>query len=317
MVLILQYQDPTGHQRSFWIRQHEAVTVGSGVQSDQRIFGDEQIDKCHFHISYQDEKWILESVTDRPLQINGEYVRIRVLQEMDRILAGKTTFLVQTVPKATKSSAPHAAHDVFEKKQPVEAESLATLERLGPARTVARLPGEVIEFCAENVDEQALQLLQCLNSIGMTSMVWNRKALGDPLATLTGWSILADDLFVDAPAEIKQENSLAIGSLDWEKCDPNYLLPLLRSDTAILIFHTVKTNLLIPEKKPFWGWFARPSILRSHMQHGSQMLLSHLVQTDMVVSLLDHSSKRGIFLYGREESIPSIPLLNQWLFLAG
>jgi pSer/pThr/pTyr-binding forkhead associated (FHA) protein len=313
MVLILQYHDRQGMLRSFWIRRHEAVTVGSGRQSDQVVLGDAGIDKCHFHISHQEEQWVLESVTDRPLSVNGEYVRLRILQERDTIQAGGTIFIVQSLPLTTTSKTNAECDDRNEIQTTDRQIANWFTTQAGQSRAHSRLQGGIDEYYAEMVEGDVLHIFREFSSVGSTSMLWNRKAMGDAQASLIGWTVVREDLFLHAPPEIRQEHTLAIGSLDWNQCNVDHLLPILRSDTAILVFHAGSTDQWTKSKQTIWGWFARPSMLQFHLRNGSPMLLELLVADGDMLAFLDASSKRQLFIYARKQATESHPIMKYWI----
>jgi hypothetical protein len=310
MFLTIRYQDFEGVPRSFWVRQHEAVTVGSSVRADQQIVGDRELDRLHFQLQYEQDQWMLRSVSDRPLQLNEEYARLSVLQDGDRILAGRTTFFVALPATPNPQDSDEDQNDVADT---VEIESIASpvVEWWrGLNRRESKLQGDALEYRLEGVDEHFVELLTFLHAFGPTALVWNRKAFGNPAARLSGWTVAAEDLFSQAPAEIRTQHSLSVGSIDWNSVDPTELASVLRSDSALLLFHASDVEQLIDRKKVMWGWFAQPSLLQFHLRNGSEMLVGSLVQDDDLI-LIASRDARELFFYGQSEKVGPTEILHE------
>lgn len=313
MILTIEYEDSYGIARSFWIRQHEAVTVGSSVQADQQIEGDQELDRLHFHLHYQDGRWMLQAVSDRPIKLNGEYRRLSVLQDGDRILAGRTMF---SVVLPTDPNAP----DLDESSQ-VTSDTVSFDTPLDPVldwwrglnRRESRLEAAVLEYCVEGVEEHFLELLPTFGSIGATALVWNRRAFQDPDATLAGWNVVEEDLFSKAPPEIRKEHSLAVGPVEWERCDIQELAVILRSDTAMLLIHSTDISELIENKRVMWGWYAKPSLLQFHLRNGSEMLVSQLIKAGETLAIVPKSG-RDLYLYGNSNHLHGMSFLTELSF---
>jgi hypothetical protein len=310
MFLTIRYEDLEGVQRSFWIRQHESVTVGSSVRADQQIAGDRELDRLHFHVQYEQDQWILRSVTDRPLQLNGDYTRLSILQDGDRILAGKTTFFVSLPAPLNPQDSDDDQHDVADTVEIESIPSPVVAWWRGLTRLESPLQGDALEYRLEGVDEYFLELITYLHAFGPTALVWNRKAFGNPAARLSGWTVAVEDLFSQAPAEIRNQHSLSVGSIDWNAVDPAELASVLRSDSALLHFHASDVEQLIERKKVMWGWFAQPSLLQFHLRHGSEVLVGHLVQEDDLI-LIASRDARELFFYGKSHKVSPTGILHE------
>lgn len=313
MALTIQYEDSQGLPHSFWIRDHESVTVGSSVHADQQILGDPAIDKLHFYVRYEQDQWVLGAVSDQPLLLNKDYTRLSVLQDGDTIQAGSTTFLV-ILPQTIGDS---RYGDSEDQDEPTD-----TVSMDGPSpqlldwwntrnRTETPLQADMLEYQIEGIEEHFQEFLPHFRSIGSAALVWNRKAFGNPHAHLTGWTVTAQDLFAQAPDEISEEQSLAVGSIDWNACDIPVLSTILKSDTALLLFHAADIAQLVERKRVMWGWFAKPSLLQFQLRHGSKLLAENILHPQESIAMLNHVSD-ALCVYGQHRHLKKISMLSHW-----
>ena len=306
MVLTLEYLDQGGKSQSFWVRNHEVVKVGSSVHADQQIEDDPDLDKVHFLIRFEENAWIIESTSVRPLQLNGAYTRLSVLKAGDRIQAGNTKFNVNLpLPEDTTS--------LSEETSIASPQIRATNEFIawwqGLVRDETLLRAEIIEHRIEGAVDLLPELIPHLRSLGTATLLWNRKSYGNPSARLPGWNIQAADLFAEAPEEIRKEHALSAGSIDWNTLAPIELADVLFSDCALLLFHRTPTSELIEKKKIAWAWFVRPSLLQFHLRNGSELLVGKLMEDIELVATVSESRTDLIFHLHRETS-SQFPILT-------
>lgn len=86
-----------------------------------------------------------------------------------------------------------------------------------------------------------------------------------------------DDLFAEAPDEVRAEYSLyAVSHADlnklWELAEQ-----FKSKDTCVWLFSDILVADLFKGLRFFWAWYARPSVLMTQLEHGPKALVRGLL----------------------------------------
>ena len=80
-----------------WLRAGQSITVGSSAEkSDWKLKFDDQLAPAHFRLEFDGQRCVIQRLDSlRPTLVNGDEVDRIVLQNDDKIKAGRTAFVVE------------------------------------------------------------------------------------------------------------------------------------------------------------------------------------------------------------------------------
>ena len=113
---------------------------------------------------------------------------------------------------------------------------------------------------------------------------------------LPTWLIEKDDLYAEAPREVREVYSLhAVGDRDLDE-----LLELAESlkdrDACVWVFSSLVRNELFKGLKLYLAWYARPSLLKMQFEQGSKELAKGLLTgVDVVVLQVPGDEEYHVF----------------------
>ena len=132
----------------------------------------------------------------------------------------------------------------------------------------------VTEYRLRSASHRSCDVLKTLSPKLFCYLAVNKMRLGD--VQIEGWKQTSNDLFENAPAEIRASDSLLVGSLDPNAVSNDGLSKILASDSTIMLISTLDSQTLLEKQKMAWAWFSRPSVFKQQMVHGSETLAKTL-----------------------------------------
>jgi hypothetical protein len=263
-----------GHERIL-LRLGQRVTVGRAHEADLWCTGDETLGEVHFAVEARAaEGWVtLLAPQAGPLRVNGQAVLDAALRDGDMIQAGQSQFRVtidQPPPIAAPASSPMTPATA---SLPVRSLSLESgAERLTIADGQQHLP----------------QILAAIGQARRLYVLVNFRAARQPLPT----SIEPDDdLFRQAPDEIRQDNSLHLLPCADTAEALRRIGPLAAKDAAMILVTDQTREQLLVSHQLLWTWLRSPSSLNTQLTHGSSELAEKLLAG--IDAILAPQSKDG------------------------
>ena len=109
-----------------------------------------------------------------------------------------------------------------------------------------------------------------------------------------------DDLFAEAPEDVRKEYSLhAVSDADlgrlWGLAEQ-----IGERDTCVWVFSDLPVRDLLAGLKVYLAWYARPSVLRTQLEHGPKALAKGLLSGVHAV-LLDVPGDEDYHVFGSQE----------------
>jgi hypothetical protein len=134
-----------------------------------------------------------------------------------------------------------------------------------------------------------------LSSFGQPYLVANLEQAGLPLPT----GVQADDdLFSQAPEEIRREHSLHLIGPD-DRTTWHELIEKLRDKGALVVIFSKKSrDELVKDLRLYWAWYARPQTVKMVFEQGSENLAKGLM-TGVEAVLTATAAAEGWSLYAR------------------
>lgn len=133
--------------------------------------------------------------------------------------------------------------------------------------------------------------VECTSDVGLIL----NQLKGDLQSTITtntgkialsipGFTLDEEDLFAQAPPDIRKDNALHVSPVDYTAL---YLIDLCLwavKDCGLFIHSNQPAESLKEKKRVFWAWFSKPSILLHQAKVGSQGLAEKIFdELEMVV----------------------------------
>ena len=287
MSLVLEFQDRTNTKKTILVLPDYIVSFGTSNQADFVIDFDPSVFDQHFTIFGKEHRWILEAVSDAPVLVNSQMVQHASLGNGDEIVVGKTRFTVRLEGiDPTPPVDPPIAMTVAADPAPFLFESRS-------------LNAEMVEFRAIDAADRVLELISQIQASQLVYLVVNQKRLAG--VTIGNWEPETEDLFAQAPNEIRETNSLHVGTLDLKKTSEKDLLLGLVGDAAILFMSNSALPVLLEQQKIAWAWFSRPSIFRQQITLGSESL-AKILFAGITLALVIPQGKRDVLMYCRAEN---------------
>ena len=158
-----------------------------------------------------------------------------------------------------------------------------------PEHTTAELACGIFEHRIEGAFKDALPFLEKISSSLNWYLVLNQKRFGEQ--PVPGWDqTTSGDLFENAPAEIRETDSLFVARFHLDQIDAEQLSGILSSDSMILLLSDLGLSELLDKQKIAWAWFSRQSILHQQLVHGSRTLAQTLFAGLKFAVLVDRST---------------------------
>ena len=296
MHLCLSYHRPDGTRGRTVVLQHQILSVGRGRFCDLVIEFDPAIAEEHFVVGLQTDGWFVRCPRAgfADLYVNGHLIGPdpHLLQEGDSIRAGRTQFLVQEM--AATSEQPNSrgadAGGVRTDKQP-------------PPPVWRRRAGCQLCIDVDCDRSQMPGLLDHLSGKDRLIAMFNETHFGQPLG---GLKVTEDDLFAQAPEEVRDFDSLQLlevprGSELAARFPP--LLEAMHGDGLSLVITETTVARMREEMRFISGWYARPGTLEFHLTNGPRELTDMLLEPVRCVILGQVSRPDGLTVFGTTKAL--------------
>ena len=110
-----------------------------------------------------------------------------------------------------------------------------------------------------------------------------------------------DDLFAEAPDDVRSEYSLhAVSNADLSKLG-SLAEQVRERDTCVWVFSDLPVRDLLKGLKVYLAWYARPSVLRTQLEHGPKALVKGLLSGVHAV-LLDVPGDEDYHVFANPEA---------------
>lgn len=135
--------------------------------------------------------------------------------------------------------------------------------------------------------------------------------IGKTALSAPGLVLDPEDLFQNAPAEIRKENALHVSEIDYSAKYFSEVAAWLGKDSGLLIHSSLSATTLKQAKKLYWAWFSQPSILLHQTRAGSQELAEKLFENVESVVLLQKGSptESSLFVLAPSSSAAKIEMI--------
>jgi len=287
MSLVLEYQDRTNTKKTILVLPVHVVSFGASDQADFMIDFDPSVLDQHFTIFGKEHRWVIEAVGDAPVFVNSQRVQHTSLGNGDEILVGNTRFTVRLEGiDTTPTVDPPIVTAVAANPNPIVFAS-------------RKLNAEMVEIQAVDAADRLLELVSKIHASQLVYLAVNQKRLAG--VTIGNWQPETEDLFAQAPSEIREKNSLHVGTLDLKGTSEKELRLAMVGDAAILFMSNNPLPALLEKQKLGWAWFSRSSIFRQQITLGSESLAKILFAGINLVLVIP-TDKRDVLMYCRAEN---------------
>lgn len=235
------------------LRMNEKISVGSSSRS-QFTVDDSSFAPEHFFVSVRADGCWLNCSEGQSVAVNGQIVSLVQLSDQDLISLGQTAFRVSIEGQLSTEEEvilPKYTYSFFESaKGLLFAESSSSLAQLTP-------------------------LFEDLGQKRNSYVLANFKAAQLPCPSHL---MAEEDLFFNAPAEIRNEYSLHCRQATSIETLLQIYEPLRAKDAAVVLFSELSREELLQKLKFYFAWFSKPSSLKFHLQEGTSDLTGKLLE---------------------------------------
>ncbi len=267
--------------------EREVLRVGRSSQADVCVESDTKLADVHFAIEGDGDGWHLRATRGAKVGVNSVPETHCQLKHGDCILAGQTEFRVTI--EGYQESSPALATSAPTREQPV-------IKTPATYRTSSCNSG-VIQTEVTLNDEPLIDVLEKICGPASLWVAINEQRLGGPVQ---GVEKQTEDLFAQAPEEIRETDSLIVASFPREAQVLANIQAAARADGAVLFVSTQSFPQILAEQKIVWAWYSRPSILKQQLSLGSKELAKKLLAAvDMAVLL--HTVGSDVLILSRAD----------------
>ncbi len=277
MKLNITYELPNYRKMQFQLLANQSITVGRSDEAEHPVYTALEMEDVHFRIVTSDDAcWLFNLASDyTTTALNGVPVRETLLHDGDHIRAGEIVFQVTLSGGLAKSSPAPASAAIPANKQ---------------SQSYRYRPGRCgLHHYQDNGDDfHTEHVLQAINRQRLFQyLLVNFRAAG---VLLPPYLAAEQDLFRHAPAEIRLEHSLhLIANGDLARLHQLFQEFSLR-DAAICVVTDRPPRDFLSQHHLYLAWFARPSLLKFHLEEASEAFVEKLM-----------SNLHGVFFKGPQE----------------